>query len=114
MAAKYTDRYTKVFSRNYRRLKSLRSRIERTIDKILDDPERNTEPLKRKKGYDLRGLRSAEIGRNFRIIFAVCEGCRSKGFKEKNIMFCKECGELPKKTVIFLTVGPHDKAYKMR
>ena len=33
--------------------------------------------------------------RNFRIIFVVCEG-------------------LPDKTVVFLTVGPHERAYAMR
>jgi len=35
------------------------------------------------------------VTRNFRIIFVVCEG-------------------LPDKTVIFLTVGPHERAYAMR
>jgi hypothetical protein len=54
-------------------------------------------------GLDLRGCRSVRVTRNFRLIFVVCEECR----------YCF-CEGLPDKTVIFLTVGPHERSYAMR
>ena len=47
--------------------------------------------------------------RNFRIIFVVCEECR----RVPECQFCF-CEGPPDKTVVFLTVGPHERAYAMR
>jgi len=52
---------------------------------------------------------SARIDSNFRIVFVVCEECR----KVPECEYCF-CEDLPDKTVMFLTVGPHDKAYAIR
>ncbi|MEA3339884.1 MAG: hypothetical protein U9R15_07950, partial [Chloroflexota bacterium] len=55
------------------------------------------------------GCRSARVTRNFRIIFVICEECR----QVPECRFCL-CEGLPDRTVVFLTVGPHEKAYRLR
>jgi len=55
---------------------------------------------------NLTGCCSIRIDRNFRTIFVICEECIE-------IPTCKYCfcDDLDPKTIIFLTVGPHGKAY---
>ena len=102
----YEDR----FVRNLARYSNLRQRIQRRVEQILEDPYDRTERLGRASGgLDLRGCRSARVGRNFRIIFVICEECRH--IKECQYCFCENRDD---KTVVFLTVGPHDRAYTMR
>ena len=97
------------FDHNLKRFSSLRQRIRRKVDQILDDPYDRTEQLgKVSGGLDLRGCRSSRIDRNFRIIFVICEECQL--IKECQYCFCDGRDE---KTVVFLTVGPHDRAYTM-
>ncbi|MDE0483706.1 MAG: hypothetical protein OXI67_14080 [Candidatus Poribacteria bacterium] len=101
----YEDR----FSRNLTRYSNLRQRIRRKIEQILADPYDRTERLGRVSGgLDLRGCRSSRIDRNFRIIFVICEECRS--VEECQYCFCEGRED---KTVVFLTVGPHARAYTM-
>lgn len=64
---------------------------------------------KQASGLDLRGCRSVRVTRNFRIIFVICEECRHV----PQCCFCF-CEGLPDETVVFLTVGPHERAYAMR
>lgn len=45
---------------------------------------------------------------NFRIVFVICEECR----RVPECRFCF-CEGLSDETVVFLTVGPHDRAYAM-
>ena len=98
------------FVRNQRRYRSLQEHIQRHVDQVLDDPYRGTERLgKRAGGLDLRGCRSVRVTRNFRIIFVICEECR----RVPECRFCFWEG-LPDETVVFLTVGPHERAYAMR
>ncbi len=104
--AVYEDR----FVRNLRRYSSIRQNIKRRIERILNDPYQNTEALTDASGrLNLRGCRSTRIDRNFRIIFAICEECR-------DILECEYCfcDGLSTKTVVVLTVGPHDKAYALK
>ena len=85
-------------------------KIKERIDRVLADPYTNTELLRDASGkLNLLGCRSVRVDRNFRIIFLVCEECR--GIPECEFCFCEN---LPNKTVVFLTVGPHDKAYAMK
>lgn len=98
------------FVRNQRRYRSLQKHIQRHVNKVLDDPYRGTERLgKRADGLDLRGCRSVRVTRNFRIIFVICEECR----RVPECRFCF-CEGLLDETVVFLTVGPHERAYAMR
>jgi len=98
------------FVRNQHRYQSLQKHIQRRLDQVLDDPYRDTERLGKRAGApDLRGCRSVRVTRNFRIIFVVCEECR----RVPECRFCF-CEGLPDETVVFLTVGPHERAYAMR
>ena len=89
----YEDR----FVRNLTRYSSLRQRIQRKVEQILADPYDRPEHLGRvSDGLDLRGCRSARVDRNFRIIFVICEECRS--IKECQYYFCAEKKD---ETVVF-------------
>ena len=102
----YEDR----FVRNLARYSNLRRRIQQKVGQILENPYDRTERLGRiSGGLDLRGCRSVRVDRNFRIIFVICEECQS--IKECQYCFCE--GKAVK-TVIFLTIGPHARAYTMR
>ena len=106
----YQGVYEKKFILNLHRYSSIRQNIKRRVERVLKDPYQNTEVLSDATGkLNLRGCRSARVDRNFRIIFVICEECR-------NIPECEYCfcDNLPDRTVIFLTVGPHDKAYAIK
>ena len=106
----YDAVYESQFVRNLGRYSSLRQRIQRRVEQILRDPYTRTERLGRvASGLDLRGCRSARIDRNFRVIFVICEECRH--IRECQFCFCEGRAD---ETVVFLTVGPHDRAYAMR
>ncbi len=102
--------YEKLFIHNLNCYASIRQSIKRRVDRILSNPYYNTEILDDVTGkLNLIGCRSARIDRNFRIIFVICEECR-------NIAECEYCfcENLLDQTVVFLTVGPHDKAYAIK
>jgi hypothetical protein len=106
----YEAVYEDLFARNLRRYSSMRQQIKRRTERILSAPYHNTEQLGDSSGkLNLVGCRSARVDRNFRIVFVICEECR----KIQKCDFCF-CDELPDKTVVFLTVGPHDKAYAIK
>lgn len=106
----YEAVYEDKFVRNLRRYSSIRKSIKRRAERVLSDPYQNTEDLTDPSGkLNLRGCRSARIDRNFRIIFVICEEC--KQIPECEYCFCDGLADM---TVVFLTVGPHDKAYSMK
>lgn len=106
----YQAVYEKQFVKNLARYGSLHRQIRRCIERVLEDPYTQTEFLGDVSGkLNLKGCRSVRIDRNFRIIFVICEECR--GIPQCEFCFCED---LPDKTVVFLTVGPHDKAYAMK
>ena|SRR3990170_4527647 len=98
------------FMENLRRYSTLRQQIKHRVDRVLANPDASTELLSAPGGkLNLRGCRSARIDRNFRLIFVICEECR----KIPDCQFCF-CEGLEDRTVVFLTVGPHDRAYAMK
>ena len=106
----YKAVYEDLFVRNLRRYASVRKAIRRRVQRVIEDPYMNTEALGDiSNRLNLTGCRSIRIDRNFRIIFVICEEC-------KNVTECEYCfcDNLPDKTVVFLTVGPHDKAYAIK
>lgn len=106
----YERRYLPRFDKDLVTYSSLRGRIEKQVRRVTTDPYAGTEKLGHPpSALNLQGCRSAHIGRNFRIIFVICEECR----KEPECEYCF-CGGLADQTVVFLTVGPHDKAYRMQ
>ena len=106
----YKGIYEKQFMKNLKRYASLKKQIRRCAERVLFDPYYNTEWLEDISGkLNLAGCRSMRVDRNFRIIFVICEECR----KIPKCEYCF-CEDLPDETVVFLTVGPHDKAYAMK
>ena len=106
----YKGIYEKQFMKNLKRYASLKKQIRRSAVRVLFDPYYNTERLEDISGkLNLVGCRSMRVDRNFRIIFVICEECR----KIPKCEYCF-CEDLPDETVVFLTVGPHDKAYAMK
>jgi Txe/YoeB family toxin of Txe-Axe toxin-antitoxin module len=106
----YQKQYLARFQKDLAAYQSLRARISKRIEEIAHDPYSTTERLGHPAGaINLKGCRSARVGRNFRIIFVVCEECK----KEPECEYCF-CDGLPDRTVLFLTVRPHDKAYQLR
>ncbi len=106
----YQEGWGPRFAKAYRRYKSLRHRIDRKMAQVLTDPYAGTERLgKVPGGIDLRGCRNIRVTHNFRIIFVVCEECR----RVPACQFCF-CEGLPDETVVFITVGPHERAYAVR
>ena len=106
----YQAVYEKQFIRNLKRYTSIRQNIKRRVERVLFDPYMNTEFLGDASGrLNLIGCRSARIDKNFRIIFVICEECRL--ISECEYCFCEGLSD---NTVVFLTVGPHDKAYAMK
>jgi len=107
---RYGDGYIPLFTKNYARYKSMQARIDRRMARVLENPYHNTERLGHKPGQaNLRGCRSARIDRNFRLVFVICEECRA-------VPECEYCFRegLPDQTVVFLTVGSHERAYALR
>ena len=106
----YEAVYEEKFTRNLSRYSSKRKNIKRRVERALSNPYQNTEALVDASGnLNLRGCRSARVDRNFRVIFVICEECR----KIPECEYCF-CDGLDDKTVVFLTVGPHDKAYAIK
>ncbi len=99
----YSDR----FARSLKKFSSIKKRIFNKIDKILQDPLMG-EPLK----YDLRGLYSVPVRKNFLIVYSYCRVCRKKG--DDKILGCHDCSDMVDETVRFFDVGPHDRAYETR
>jgi mRNA-degrading endonuclease RelE of RelBE toxin-antitoxin system len=108
--SEYADAYEAQFVENLRLYSAMRKQTKRRVERILANPYKNTEFLGDVSGkLNLRGCRSARVDRNFRIIYVVCEECR----RVRECQFCF-CEGLDDKTVVFLTVGPHDRAYAMK
>lgn len=107
---KYTAVYETQFRKNIKRYAALRQRLKPRIQRLLTNPYANTEELHDiGDKLNLRGCRSARLDRNFRIIFVICEECRI--MPECEYCFCDYLSD---RTVVFLTFGPHDKAYSMK
>ncbi len=99
------ETYSDHFVKSLRKFSSIKERVSNKIDKILQDPLRG-EPLK----YDLRGLFSVPVAKNFVIVYSYCRICRKKG--DDLILLCHDCSNMTDETVRFFAVGPHDKIYK--
>jgi mRNA-degrading endonuclease YafQ of YafQ-DinJ toxin-antitoxin module len=93
-------------AKKYRHFKKL---LSKKIDLLSQNPYTNckSELLV----GELKGLRSARFTKSFRFIFSICEECRARKFQKLSGCSSLICKELDTKTIVFLTVGPHDEAY---
>ena len=99
------ETYSDQFVKSLRKFSAIRKKIISKIDKIILNPLMG-EPLK----YDLRGLYSVPVSRNFLIIYSYCKICRKKG--DDTILLCHDCADMPVETTRFFDLGPHDRVYK--
>lgn len=100
------DTYSDQFVRSLKKFSSVKNRIFNKIDKILQNPLTG-EPLK----YDLRGLYSVPVAKNFVIVYSYCKICRKKG--DDQILLCYDCSNMTDETVRFFDIGPHNKVYEL-
>ncbi|MCP4683123.1 MAG: hypothetical protein GY864_12375 [Desulfobacterales bacterium] len=100
------ETYSDDFVKSLKKFASIKKRILNKIKKIVRDPLIG-EPLK----YDLRGLFSTPVARNFLIIYSYCSICRRRG--DDRILRCHDCTDMSDETIRFFDVGPHDKIYDM-
>ena len=100
-------KYLPEFKRALQKYASVKEDVEKKIQILLQNPLSFGEPLK----YELTGLSSCPIKRNFILIYVYCRECRIKGYQEINA--CADCAETPDETVKILTFAPHDLAYKI-
>jgi Txe/YoeB family toxin of Txe-Axe toxin-antitoxin module len=107
----YEPVFTKEFQRCVKRYASIAKLIQKKVDSILQAPYHNSELLTKKK-RDWRGWRSKRATRSFRIVYAVCEECIGRSFRERGYIMCSGCAkEIRDNKVIFLHVRPHPEAY---
>lgn len=100
------ETYSDQFVKSLRKFTSIKKRTVNKIDKIIQDPLIG-EPLR----YDLRGLYSTPVAKNFLIIYSYCKICRKKG--DDKILLCHDCSDMREETVRFFDLGPHDRVYKI-
>lgn len=95
------------------RYASMKRRIEKKMDRILETPYGQSKPLRQGKWEDLRGLRSVHfLGGKYVFLIAICEECIANGFQATNKHHCrKECKGLPLQQVVFVAFGTHDSTY---
>ena len=107
----YSPLYKPLFLKDLKTYSSLKQQIEKKVKQILKDPYHNTKPLEKQGKYDLKGLRSKRVNKNFRIVFAICEECKIL-FPEQETL-CQYCDpSLPEKTIIFFIARPRKTVYE--
>jgi hypothetical protein len=60
---------------------------------------------------ELQGLRSARVTKSFRFISSIYEECHARKFEQLVGCSPHTCKKMDLKTIVFLTLGPHDEAY---
>lgn len=102
-----TARYIPLFNELKETYSAVKSRVERKVNMILSSPDGFGEPLK----YELAGLSSTPVAKNFVIIYTYCKACRAQRLEGTNN--CANCATTPDETVTFFIVAPHDEAYRL-
>lgn len=110
----YEPFYTQPFLDCLEKHRDKQNQVLILVERILADPRWQSHLLGRKKGIDLRGKRSRHFGRNFVIIYTVCDDCITRGFRDQGYNDCAFCTGDPLKRVIFLAFGQHDDIYSQQ
>jgi len=100
-------KYLPEFDKALKKYSSIRKNAESKIKSLLENPLNYGEALK----GELEGLCSCPVKKNFIIIYIYCRECRIKNYQ--NINGCRDCDQTPDEVVKFLTIAPHDLAYKL-
>ena len=103
--AKYAVYETSEFLKNYGKLDgSVRAHVDRSLVRLAENPFHNSKTL----SHPFLGKRSFRIGKH-RLIFAVCEECRGRGWPDHNQ--CAGCRGRPDRSIILFTIGPRKNVY---
>ncbi len=98
-------RFETAFLKAVKKHAAIKKAVQKKVDMIIENPVALGEPLK----GNWQGFYSCPVKRNFIIIYLYCEACRKKG--DDAVVACSECSHTPDKTIKFVLLGPHDKAY---
>lgn len=98
--------FEKAFLNAVKKHSSIKKQIETKVRQIIEHPIALGEPLK----GNLRGFYSCPVKSRFLIIYLYCQACRKKG--DDKIVACSNCSSFHDKTIKFVLLGPHDKAYE--
>lgn len=101
--------YTEEFRRQMRKYRALTHQVENKVQLLLKDPYRNCKS-ERLHG-ELKGLRSARLTENIRIIIAICEESRDVEIGGLSDI-CRQLSQQGKNGVVFITLDVHDRAYR--
>ncbi len=108
----YEPIFTREFQTCVKKYPSIRKLVQNKVDAILRDPYAASELLTKKR-TDWRGWRSVRVTQNFRLVFAVCEECIQRAFRERGYPMCPGCEkQVADREIIFLHVRPHAQAYR--
>ena len=99
-------RYLPEFVSSLKKNSNIKRNAKKKIEQLLENPLGFGEPLR----YSLEGLSSCPVRKNFILIYVYCRECRIKGYTRINA--CADCEQTADEVVKFLTIGPHDLAYK--
>ena len=86
--------YSDEFIKSLRKFSSIKRKVANKIDKIIQNPLIG-EPLK----YELRGLYTVPVSKNFLIVYSYCKICRKKG--DDKIPCCYDCSKMTDETIRF-------------
>lgn len=90
----------------YRKDKTAKKLLENVLKDLMNDPYAGSYYL---SGTGLlKGMRSMHAGK-YRIVFAICEQCRTDEFDGH--IACVDCDTKPNPSVVIFDLGIHDKAY---
>ena len=98
----FSDDFEKHLKKLTKRDNNLKKRILGKVEEMKNDPYRNS------KEYiaDLKGKRKMRVGA-YRLVYAVCEDCRAKGYEVLNQ--CFECESKKDNSIVYFDVihRPH-------
>ena len=83
----------------------MRGDIDRVVDRLTIDPYHAARAERLK--HPFTGLRSARIGRRIRLLYRLCEECRTFGDQSRRPIDCCETGATPARTLNLLYLTDH-------
>jgi len=109
----YSEYLTSTYEEDVAKYPTLKQRIEKLKNRVLEHPYHYAEGLGQGKWRNLKGLRSVHMmcGK-YVFLVAICEDCIKNGHLEINLQRCGDiCTQEALKRVVFFAFGEHDLVY---
>ena len=102
----YSSAFAKEFQKELQKYSHLKNIVRNKVRLLIENPYQHckSEPLH----HHLKGLRSARVTQNIRLIFAICEEAK-KYARDETREICEELGG---KGIVFITLGVHNEVYR--